>query len=159
MWHIQLYQFTCLPNGLASAPRIFTKLLKPVYSTPRRLGHILFEYIDDSCLQGGTYSQCQANVSATTLLFQQLGFLIHDTKSVIKPTQQLTLLKSACSKLLASNSPTIREVAHVGGLLVASFPAVEYGQLYYRALEMEKIEALKLNKGNFETGTFSSLSL
>jgi hypothetical protein len=28
-----LYQYTCLPNGLSGAPRIFTKLLKPVYST------------------------------------------------------------------------------------------------------------------------------
>ena len=26
MWRDKLYQFTCLPNGLASAPRIFTKL-------------------------------------------------------------------------------------------------------------------------------------
>ena len=26
-----LYQYTCLPNGLASAPRIFTKLMKPVH--------------------------------------------------------------------------------------------------------------------------------
>jgi len=28
-WKGQLYQFTCLPNGLACAPRLFTKLLKP----------------------------------------------------------------------------------------------------------------------------------
>ena len=28
------YQYNCLPNGLASAPRIFTKLLKPVYDSP-----------------------------------------------------------------------------------------------------------------------------
>lgn len=27
-WAGQLYQYTCLPNGLASAPRIFTKLLQ-----------------------------------------------------------------------------------------------------------------------------------
>ena len=27
----QLYKFVCLPNGLSSAPRIFTKLLKPVF--------------------------------------------------------------------------------------------------------------------------------
>lgn len=26
----RLYQYTCLPNGLSCAPRVFTKLLKPV---------------------------------------------------------------------------------------------------------------------------------
>ena len=33
-WKGKYYQFTCLPNGLSSAPRIFTKILKqsmPVY--------------------------------------------------------------------------------------------------------------------------------
>lgn len=33
------FQYTSLPNGLASAPRIFTKLLNPVYSTLRSAGH------------------------------------------------------------------------------------------------------------------------
>ena len=35
-----LYQYKCLPNGLSSAPRIFTKLLKPVYSTLHNKGHL-----------------------------------------------------------------------------------------------------------------------
>ncbi len=35
-----LYAFTCFPNGLAFCPRKFTKLLKPVYSTLRQLGHV-----------------------------------------------------------------------------------------------------------------------
>ena len=34
----QLFQFTCMPNGLACAPRLFTKLLKPVYSSLRKQG-------------------------------------------------------------------------------------------------------------------------
>ena len=29
-WRDTLYQYTCLPNGLSSAPRIFTKIMKPV---------------------------------------------------------------------------------------------------------------------------------
>jgi Reverse transcriptase (RNA-dependent DNA polymerase) len=33
-----LYQYTCLPFGLASAPRIFTKLLKPVVAHLREQG-------------------------------------------------------------------------------------------------------------------------
>ena len=32
-WEGQLYQFICLPNGLSSAPRLFTKLLKPPLTT------------------------------------------------------------------------------------------------------------------------------
>ena len=31
-WKNQLFQFTCLHNGLSSVPRIFTKLMKPAYS-------------------------------------------------------------------------------------------------------------------------------
>ena len=49
------YQYTCLPNGLASAPRIFTKLLKPVYATLHSMGHLNSGYIDDSYLQDKTF--------------------------------------------------------------------------------------------------------
>ena len=35
-WKGKLYQYTCLPNGLSSCPRKFTKLLKPVYSTSQK---------------------------------------------------------------------------------------------------------------------------
>ena len=33
---------------------------------------------------------------------------------------------------------SIREVAQVIGLLVSSLPAVQYGPLYYRSLEIDK---------------------
>lgn len=31
-WNDQIYQFTCLVNGVSEGPRIFTKLMKPVYA-------------------------------------------------------------------------------------------------------------------------------
>ena len=40
-----LYKYTCLPNGLSSAPRIFTKMLKAVYSTLNNQGHISIGYV------------------------------------------------------------------------------------------------------------------
>ena len=40
-WHGKLYQYTCLPNGLSSAPRLFTKLLKPILARIRSLGHMV----------------------------------------------------------------------------------------------------------------------
>ena len=30
VWKETMYEFACLPFGLASAPRVYTKLLKPV---------------------------------------------------------------------------------------------------------------------------------
>ena len=33
LWRGCMYKFTCLPNGLACAPRVFIKLLKPTFVT------------------------------------------------------------------------------------------------------------------------------
>ena len=58
IWKHQLFQFTCLPNGLSCAPRIFTKILKSIYATLRSQGFENVGYIDDPYLQGGTFSDC-----------------------------------------------------------------------------------------------------
>ena len=59
----QLYKFITLPNGLSSAPRIFTKLLKPVYSTLRTQGLVSNGYLDDSFLLGNSFVQSLTNVN------------------------------------------------------------------------------------------------
>ena len=46
-WEGQLYEFQCLPFGLCSAPRVFTKLLKPVMSVLRQKGFRSLIYLDD----------------------------------------------------------------------------------------------------------------
>jgi hypothetical protein len=57
---------------------------------------------------------------------------------------------SRISYILNSARYTIREVAQIFGLLVSSFPAVRYGECHYRVIEQDKIEALKIAKGNFD---------
>lgn len=47
----QLYQFTCLPNGLSSAPTKFTKLLKVPLSQLHKQGHISLGHLDYFYLQ------------------------------------------------------------------------------------------------------------
>ena len=61
-WKGKYYQFTCLPNGLSSTPRIFKKILKPVYGHLRSYGHTCMGHIDDSLLIGQTFYSCQRNV-------------------------------------------------------------------------------------------------
>lgn len=139
MWGGKLFQYTCLSNGLSSAPRYFTKLLKPVYGTLRSQGHLNVGYIDDSYLQGSSMPDCNQNVRATICLFENLGFVINKEKSVLQPCQKLVFLDfildsilmrvylipdktdrvvSACQTLLNRSYVSIREVAQVIGLTV-----------------------------------------
>ena len=167
----KIFQFCCMPNGISSGPRLFTKLMKPVYAKLHHEGHFSSGYIDDSLLGGETFSECEAAVSTSMHLFTSLGFLMNYDKSVLIPTQQITFLgniidsrqmivtlpdekkekiKTECLALLKCKQAKIRKVAQVIGLLVSSFSAVEFGKLHYREIEREKILALKCNKGDFE---------
>jgi hypothetical protein len=168
----QVYKFTCLPNGLACAPRLFTKLLKPIYSTFLSQGYLSVGYIDDSYLQGDNWQECYNIIQATINLFSQLGFIVHPEKSVMAPSQKLNFLgfivnsndmtvylpveranslKEAAKKLLLKQQPTIRELAKVIGKIVAVFPGSLYGPLHYRRLEQDKIMALKKSRGDYDT--------
>ena len=60
IWRDQLYAFTSLPMGLTSSPRIFTKVLKPVFSYLRsQFGHTCLGYIDDSFYLEDSYTECE----------------------------------------------------------------------------------------------------
>ena len=170
-WRGKLYKYVCFPNGLAFCPRKFTKLLKPVYSHLRQLGHLSASHIDDSYLQGDDYDDCERNVWDTVNLFDSLGFTVHPEKSSFVPQQRITFMGfiidsitmtvyptsekiekiiHTCQGLLQCPHPTIREVASTLGLLISNFPAAQLGPLHFRSLDMDKTEALRLNKGNFD---------
>ena len=165
------YKFICMPNGYGPAMRIFTKITKIPFSYLRKKGYISVVFVDDSYLQGKTYQDCVNNVIETVHLLQQLGFTIHPDKSILTPTQQITFLGfdidsekmtmsltknkkekiiRLCSQLLHNKCPTIRELAQVIGNIVASFPAVTYGPLHYRSLELDKIYSLRRYAYNFD---------
>ena len=173
LWRDQLYAFTCLPMGLTSSPRIFTKILKPVFATLHsKFGHSCLGYIDDSLNLGDTYPEAEkATLHAVELLIL-LGFMIHPEKSIITPTQFIEFLGFVLNSILMivkltdrkaekimklcihfchkGKAFTIREVASLIGSLISSCPGVGYGRLHYRNIERDKINALKSQKGNFE---------
>ena len=167
----QCWQFKALPNGLSTAPRLFTKLLKPVFSKLRQAGHIVVGYLDDTILIAENEEKLIAAVKATTDILAQLGFIIHPEKSVLTPTKEITFLgfvlntntmqirlpeskalevERLCQELIDTKEPSIRHVARVIGKIVSTFPAVQYGPLFYRTLERDKIAALKANRGHFD---------
>ena len=166
-----LYQFTCLPNGLSEAPRKFTKIMKVIYSTLRKMGHANVGYIDDSILQGDTYSDCDQNIRDTVILMDDLGFTVHPVKSVLVPTQiivflgfllnsidmtvkltpeKCTKLRENCNRVLKAKRLTIRQLAELVGRMVACEPGVQHAPLFYKRLELAKNRALQQCCGDFD---------
>lgn len=174
----KLYKFTCLPNGLCSGPRKFTKLLKPPLAFLRvRELIIISAYIDDLYTQNDTFDGCFQNVQIIVDFFISLGFVIHPTKSCFEPCQimeylgmvintinmtvSLTMKKKLkiielCEKLLSRQSCKISDIAKLLGYMSFGFLAVKYGKMHYRHLELQKIEALSINKGDYEAFTILS---
>ena len=86
------YEFQCLPFGLASAPRAFTKLLKPLVAVIRSKGIRIVIFLDDLLIMHQDKVQCQKIFSQITHLLSNLGFLIKQEKCSSCPTQQITFL-------------------------------------------------------------------
>ena len=112
--------------------------------------------IDDSLLLGEVFEICFKNIRATVPLLQELEFTIHPGKSVLVPTQQIIFLGfvidsvkmtitlteerkqsiyTLCQNILSNYQASIRDLAQTIGVIVSSFRAVPYGQMYYRELE------------------------
>ena len=167
-----LYEFTCLPNGLPSAPKVFTKVMKPVIAILRLKGYLLVIYIDNILLVAATPFELSQAINDTISLLRSLGFTIHDTKSVTTLTQVVNFLgfvlnsqnmtismvpgkadmiKSKCHALVHMQGPVqIREVTYVVGLMVSAFSGVQYAPLFYRSLENDKINTWKCNGWDLE---------
>lgn len=166
------YQFTALVMGLSTAPRVFTKVLKPVFSCLRAKGHISTIYIDDSCLQGRTFETCLSNITDTVTLLDSLGLTVNTKKSIFIPSQKIEFvgfilcsrsmtvrltqqkmlsIKDHCKEVIQTKFTTITEFAQLIGKLVAAEPGVEYAPLFYKSLEKAKDKNLKLKCGNFKS--------
>jgi hypothetical protein len=125
-------------------------------------------------------SECSDNIKDTVSVMEDVGFIIHQQKSVFVPTQNIVFLGNhidsvrmivfltderkhviifECSTLIGTTITCIRAMARVIGLLVASFSAVEYGPLHYRTLERAKTSALSESRGNFGAKMFLSDSV
>jgi len=160
----KFYKFICMPMGYGPSMRIFTKVLKPVYAHLRSRQLESAVYVDDNILFGDEFEDCLNNTKATVSLLRKLGFTIHTEKSVLMPTQEIIFLgfvlnsvrmtitltlekkekiRQLCLEIIRKPDISIRKLACIIGNLVAAIPAVPYGKLFYRELEVTKILALK----------------
>jgi hypothetical protein len=88
-WQDTLYEFTCLPNGLAACPRIFTMLLKPIYAAVSVKGFVSFPYIEDSFVIADSVIKCQNALNELCIALTTAGFYVHQQESALTLTNRL----------------------------------------------------------------------
>ena len=138
-WQEQVYEFQCLPFGLSSAPRVFTKVI---------------------------HSKEEALLQTQLMLtiFQTLGFLVNTEKSLLNPCQEIEFLgvmiqshppalyfplhklqtiKYKASQLLRKDSSkqniTVREIAQFIGTANAVAVAIPPPPLFTDSSKPQKI--------------------
>ena len=166
------YRFTCLANGIGSAPRTFTKLLKvPLSHLRESFGIHITAYLDDLFLVAHSPDKLLSNIKITCQLLQDLGFAISSAKSVLVPSisiqylgftlnsqsMQITQgagkpeeLKTLVHNCIQADKMTIREFAGVLGKLAATLPGNKYGMVFLKTLETQKARALSRNNYSYE---------
>ena len=83
----QVFQFTSLPFGLATAPQVFTMIVKEVKLMALSRGLRIHQYLDDWLIRSQSQEEAQVNTQAVVDLTQSLGWIINQEKSELKPTQ------------------------------------------------------------------------
>ena len=144
------YEFQCLPFGLSSAPRAFTKTLKPVLAALRSLGIWIVIYIDDMLLlhqQSRVLKQLFVQVIDC---LEKLDFLFKIEKCSVTPCQckvfvgthldsstmtlslpqpKLGSILSTCLLLLAKKSGSLRTLSTLSHV---SQTGIMLSPLHYR---------------------------
>jgi len=144
------YKFTCLPFGLSVAPRVFTKILKPVVGFLRQVRCWLIIYLDDLLILHQDRDQLHHFIKLTC---QHLGLTINHKKSLLTPIQNLVFLgfninsqtmelslpqeklrkiKQDVRRLLIQSTLSIGKVAQFLGKATATLRALPTAPLHYR---------------------------
>ena len=139
-------------------------MLKPVISHLRENGYRVVIFLDDFLLIGSSVEAesvcldslsleiyCKAwdlsLMSINPSLFQSRALFIWESLLIQSltlslPDEKVDKILCACQILLTCVNPSVREVAHVIGLLVSAFPAVNFLKLHYRSTELCKSQAV-----------------
>ena len=155
-WEEKTYQFMCLPFGLTSAPRVFTKVLKPPLGILRQMGIRLVVCLDDILILHQSREELDCLAPLICSLFEALGLVINTKKSILIPQQvteflgfqinsgtlqiqmpqeKLRKIQHNARWLLQHQSITVQDLARFVGKTTASSKAIWQASLHYRGIQ------------------------
>ncbi len=152
-----VYQWKVLPFGLATAPRVFTKILAPVAAHLHMQGCLMYPYIDDIFHAEASFLQACRTRDTSLRCHFMLGFIVNLAKSALVPSQvllhlgamidtargilfpsppRLEAIVHAAQELLSLTQVSARYLRHVIGLLASCHSLVPLCMFHLRPLSI-----------------------
>ena len=152
----QCYRWVAMPFGLATAPREWQRLMRPVVQRMRSEGYLCWVYLDDFLILAPTRIRAAAGTAKLISLLRELGLTVNIAKSNVEPAQRIVYLGflinlydgliqipmgkvegvcAAIDRLLKAEVPAVRRVASVVGKLRALAYAVPHVRLLTNLLQ------------------------
>lgn len=149
-------QFTCLPFGLSTSPRVFSKVLLAIVALLRTRGIRLHHYLDDLLLLAQDRVQLIAHRGQVISTLQEFGWILNQEKSQLDPSQSLVFLGALFDTVRGTISlpeekiSTFRDRIHpalstphlhalqclrIIGTMVAAIPMVRWAQWRMRPFQ------------------------
>ena len=150
------YQFTSLPFGLATAPLVFTSLVKEVKLLALKQNIRLHQYLDDWLIRASSQDEAQKHTVKLLSLIQNLGFIVNLQKSELNPQQRFDFIgyrflldqglvrptNDRCNKIQMSFNRiskksviSARTLMSTIGLLASTEKTVKLGRIHMRPFQ------------------------
>ena len=167
--------------GIASMPRLFTKVIKPVLTHLHRMGVRCIAYLDDILIAAASRTQSIVHTSLALKLFRSLGLTINIEKSettpshtivflgfrfdtrawrVTVPHHKLADLRKQARQVLRADAEgrlSIRRLAALHGKLVAMMPAMQAASFRRHSLARCIQFGLRVQRRPIETQNWDAL--
>ena len=172
-----VYQFRALPFGLATAPRVFTMVIRQLAKYLHQRGVKFHYYLDDWLIRGKSKQEVANALRIVIHCCKALGLVINDEKSELVPAQQFTFLGivfdtkaglcfvpldrqaeilARAERMLETRMTCAAKVLRLLGRLVAAEKQVPFGRIHMRALQLDLHRSWRHPDNQLRTKVFLS---
>ncbi|XP_077111050.1 uncharacterized protein LOC143766927 [Ranitomeya variabilis] len=150
------YQFNSLPFGIASAPRVFTKIMTEAIIFIRLQGICIVPYLDDLLIVAPSISRLKSDLTKSLEILKSLGWIPNLEKSDLLPSKKKKFLGVLLDSELRRSflprerqldlvqrvtafrtlkAPTLRHSMYILGSLTSCIQMVPWAQAHTRVLQ------------------------
>lgn len=173
IWQGQKYMYNAGSMGLALLPFTYTKVFK-VFSAHLRdkFKVCISSFYDDSLTISSSRMEARSDLSHTILELFKFGFVPSFEKSILKPTQEIfhlgyiintvtmtvrldpnktQIYHKVFEQAITNPRMSIRGLAKLIGIIISLQVVYPQARLHFRILERQKIKALQLSGGRWNS--------